>query len=242
MSGLLAALLVALAAALIWPALPAPWLSPPSGSTATAPSLQVESALVRHRILVALLAGLVGVTIVGGAVGWVIAVVGSTAVWATIGRMEPAWVRVDREQAQRELPHVIQLLAMVLNSGASLPDAVRQVAGALPGPATAALRHAEGRLSIGVAPDQVWGELAAQPGFERVGRALARSHGSGVPVADVVRRLGVDLAREARAEAEDRARTVGVRAAVPLGLCLLPAFLLIGIVPVVAASLSAVVW
>lgn len=238
MSGVLPALLFALAAALIWPARP----SPPSGSAAAAPSLQVESLLVRHRIPVVLLAGLAGVTIVGGAVGWMVAVVGSVFVWATIRRMEPAWVRADREQAQRELPHVIQLLAMVLNSGASLPDAVRQVAGALPGPATAALRHAEGRLSIGVAPDQVWGELAAQPGFERVGRALARSHASGVPVADVVRRLGVDLAREARAEAEDRARTVGVRAAVPLGLCLLPAFLLIGIVPVVAASLSAVVW
>ncbi len=35
-----------------------------------------------------------------------------------------------------------------------------------------------------------------------------------------------------------RARRVGVRAAVPLGLCLLPAFLLIGIVPVVAGLVS----
>ncbi|HEY9566052.1 MAG TPA: type II secretion system protein, partial [Nocardioides sp.] len=70
----------------------------------------------------------------------------------------------------------------------------------------------------------------------------ARAHGSGVPVAEVVRRLGVDLAREARADAEDRARTVGVRAALPLGLCLLPAFLLIGIVPVVVASMQAVAW
>jgi len=31
---------------------------------------------------------------------------------------------------------------------------------------------------------------------------------------------------------------VGVRAAVPLGLCLLPAFLLIGIVPVVAGLVA----
>jgi Flp pilus assembly protein TadB len=151
-------------------------------------------------------------------------------------------VRADREQAARELPHAVQLLGMVLASGAALPDAVRQVARALPGPATAALRRSEARLSVGVSPGQVWTELADQPGFERVGRALARAHGSGVPVADVVRRLGLDLAREARAEAEDRARTVGVRAAVPLGLCLLPAFLLIGIVPVVVASMQAVAW
>jgi hypothetical protein len=37
---------------------------------------------------------------------------------------------------------------------------------------------------------------------------------------------------------EERARTVGVRAALPLGLCLLPSFLLLGIVPLVVGLLS----
>ena len=36
-------------------------------------------------------------------------------------------------------------------------------------------------------------------------------------------------------EVEERARAVGVKAAVPLGLCLLPAFVLIGVVPLVVA-------
>ena len=35
-----------------------------------------------------------------------------------------------------------------------------------------------------------------------------------------------------------RARAVGVRAALPLGLCLLPSFLLLGIVPLVVGMLS----
>ena len=47
-----------------------------------------------------------------------------------------------------------------------------------------------------------------------------------------------ELAARAHADAEDAARRVGVRAAVPLGLCLLPAFLLIGIVPVVAGLVA----
>ena len=51
-------------------------------------------------------------------------------------------------------------------------------------------------------------------------------------------RLAGDLARRARADAEDRARAVGVKAALPLGLCLLPAFVLVGIVPLVAALLT----
>ncbi|MCW2792983.1 MAG: type secretion system protein, partial [Nocardioides sp.] len=39
-------------------------------------------------------------------------------------------------------------------------------------------------------------------------------------------------------DVEDRARAVGVKAALPLGLCLLPAFVLIGIVPLVAGLLT----
>jgi hypothetical protein len=57
-----------------------------------------------------------------------------------------------------------------------------------------------------------------------------------------VTRLSEDLGRLHRAEVEDLARSVGVRAAVPLGVCLLPAFLLVGIVPVVVASLAALGW
>jgi len=35
---------------------------------------------------------------------------------------------------------------------------------------------------------------------------------------------------------------VGIRAALPLGLCLLPAFLLIGIVPLVVSALTVLRW
>ena len=57
-----------------------------------------------------------------------------------------------------------------------------------------------------------------------------------------VERLADELARTARADVEDRARAVGVKAAVPLGLCLLPAFLLLGIVPLVAGLMSTLAW
>ena len=53
-----------------------------------------------------------------------------------------------------------------------------------------------------------------------------------------VERLAADLAGRARAETEERARAVGVKAAIPLGVCLLPAFVLVGIVPLVAGLLA----
>ena len=66
---------------------------------------------------------------------------------------------------------------------------------------------------------------------------MVRAHRSGAPVTDEVARLAEELDGRARARVEDRARTVGVKAAVPLGVCLLPSFLLIGIVPLVAGLL-----
>ncbi|KQY62694.1 type II secretion system F family protein [Nocardioides sp. Root140] len=200
------------------------------------------SLLVRFRPLVSACAALGGVTFFSMPLGGVVAVVGFVAAWVTIGRSEPAAVRRQREAAVRELPQVVHLLGLVLAAGGSLPEAVRQVSRALPGPGAEPLRRAEARLGIGMAPVDVWRELSAVPAYDRVGRALLRAEASGVPIADVVRRLGNDLEREERARVEDRARTVGVRAAVPLGLFLLPAFLVIGIVPVIAAALGSLSW
>jgi hypothetical protein len=46
------------------------------------------------------------------------------------------------------------------------------------------------------------------------------------------------LAEAELAAAEERARSVGVRAALPLGLCLLPAFVLLAVVPIAAGLLE----
>ena len=82
--------------------------------------------------------------------------------------------------------------------------------------------------------------MAREPVLAPLGRALARSQATGASVVSSVDRLSDELAREARAAVEDRARAVGVQAALPLGLCLLPAFLLVGIVPLVAGLLATV--
>ena len=201
-----------------------------------------EDLLARHRLLWALCSGVAGPTLLGGPVGLLAGAGAAATVWVLVGRAEPRAVRRHREAARQDLPHVVQLLAAVLRGGGSVDQALAQVGRALPGPATDALRAAEGRLRVGAGPAQVWADLAADPALAPLGRALARSAESGASVVDVVARLSEELARGHRGEVEDLARSVGVRAAVPLGVCLLPAFLLVGIVPVVVASLSALGW
>jgi pilus assembly protein TadC len=84
------------------------------------------------------------------------------------------------------------------------------------------------------------GELCDDDVLAPLVRTLTRAERSGSSVVDAVEQLAEQLEREAGAAAEDAARRVGVAAAVPLGVCLLPAFLLIGIVPTVAGLLTQV--
>jgi len=71
-----------------------------------------------------------------------------------------------------------------------------------------------------------------------LGRSLARAVRTGASVAEAMTRLAEDLRRTARTEAEGRARAVAVKAAAPLGLCLLPAFALVGVVPLLAGAVT----
>jgi len=192
----------------------------------------------RWRPMLCGLAGVAAASFVGGYAGIVAGVITAGVVWNVIARAEPAGRRRERERASAELPHVVRLLGAALSSGAAPAEALEVVAAALPGPAADRLAPVALRLRLGADPGRTWSALAADPALGSLGRALARAHDSGASVAVSVARLADDLSRSARADVEDRARAVGVRAAAPLGLCLLPAFLLIGVVPLVGGLIS----
>lgn len=192
----------------------------------------------RRRWLLSALAGAGGWLFVGGPGGPVAAAVVAAGSWWLLGRVEPTEVRRAREQARRDLPHLVRLLGAALRAGAAPGDGLRLVCAALPGPAADRLAGIPDRLALGVEPVRVWGSLADDDALAPLGRSLARAHETGAPVVDAVERLADELERSARSRVEDRARAVGVKAALPLGLCLLPSFLLLGIVPLVAGLLS----
>lgn len=219
-----------------------PRMRAPAEPLEVGPPSPDKGLLRRGRGLWAALAGCAGWLFLPGALGGLAAAGLAYAVWTVAARAEPPGVRRRREEVRRGLPHVTRLLAIALAGGQAVPSALAQVAAALPGPASEELAVARSRLAIGVPAQRVWEELAMVPGLEVLGRVFARAEVSGAPVAEVVSRLADELAAEARAGVEDRARSVGIKAAVPLGLCLLPSFLLIGIVPVVAAAVAALRW
>ena len=194
---------------------------------------------VPRQVAVALAAGFGAWLVVGGAAGMVAAALAAALAMLVLRRAEPAVVRREREEAARELPHLVDLLGATLRSGAAPLDGLRTAAAALPGPAA---RRVQPMLTAARFGGSLGGlaELADDDVLAPLARTLARAERSGSSVVDAVEQLADELEREAAATAEDAARRVGVAAAVPLGVCLLPAFLLIGIVPTVAGLLSAV--
>jgi len=232
--------LAALGVALAVPGAPRLPSAVPPGRTR--PGGDRPAGLRRWRLPCALLAGTGAAVLLGGPAAPLAGVVAGAATWVAAGRIEPRAVRLRREEVRRDLPHVVTLLGAALRSGAAPGPAIELVCRALPGAAADLLGPVAARLALGGDPQEVWSALADDPAIGPLGRAMARAHRSGAPVVEAVDRLSDELARRARAEVEDRARAVGVRAAVPLGVCLLPAFLLLGIVPLVAGLAQTITW
>jgi pilus assembly protein TadC len=155
--------------------------------------------------------------------------------------MEPPAVRRRREQLAASVPHAVDLLAACLAVGLSPGAALEQVTAVVEPPMAEELSELSSRLRLGVDPVTVWRDLGRHPQLGGLGRAVSRAVESGASVADAMLRLAEDLRRQTRADVESMARAVGVKAALPLGVCLLPAFVLVGVVPLVAGSVSVLV-
>ena len=129
----------------------------------------------------------------------------------------------------------LDVLAVCLASGMAVSSAAATAAPSAPPKLAAVLRRAADLLALGADPSVAWsispdlpaGSVDAQT--DALLRLARRSASSGAALADGV----AELADESRHDAA-AAERAGVLIAGPLGLCFLPAFVCLGIVPVVA--------
>lgn len=188
--------------------------------------------------LAAALAGVGVAVLVGGLPGAAVGLVVAVLVPRALARFEPRQVRDRRERLVAQAAEVADLLAACLASGAPVPTAVEAVATAVGPPAADPLRGWVAAVALGADQAQSWRGLAAEPALAPLALAAARSADSGAPLADLLPGVAADLRRRSRSRAENAARAAGVAAVAPLAACFLPAFLLLGVVPVVAALAS----
>ena len=88
---------------------------------------------------------------------------------------------------------------------------------------------------MGAAAEHAWQSVMDEPALAPIGEAFRRSSASGAPLVRVLTGVARDLRRRHLLAVQSAARSAGVSAVVPLAACFLPAFLLLGVAPVVAS-------
>jgi pilus assembly protein TadC len=185
-----------------------------------------------------------------GALGW--AATGSTTAGVLTAAVGVGLGLILRRLADRprrsdddpvDLAGAWEQLAVCLEVGLPVAAAVAAAADALDGRTGAELRRVAGLLELGADPAQAWraAENASGPsslgqdgsGLAAFARAAARSAGTGAALARTARTEEQRIRAALVDTAEARAQRAGVLITAPLGLCFLPAFLVLGIAPVV---------
>ncbi len=126
------------------------------------------------------------------------------------------------------------LLAACLRAGLPVPTAMTVVAGELPPEAARALRSSAELLALGADPATAWEPATSCPDTAPLARGARRTTQSGTALADLVTDLAATVRATAADSAEAKAQRAGVLITAPLGLCFLPAFVCLGVAPVIA--------
>jgi hypothetical protein len=93
-------------------------------------------------------------------------------------------------------------------------------------------------LREGADPETAWHPLAVDGATAPVAAAALRASRTGAPASETVAKAARDLWTCAEHAAQAQLRSTAVRAAMPLALCFLPAFVLLGIVPTMIGVLA----
>lgn len=182
-------------------------------------------------VLTFVLVGGAGGVLAGLAVGW-----GAHRALARQRGAESArWAAAEVRAA---LAPAGDLLAACLAAGAGPRESAEAVGRSLDGPVAERLRQVAAELRLGGEPAAVWPRLAELPGAEGLARSMERAGISGVPAVESASRTAAELRAEQARAAVARARRAGVLVTVPLSACFLPAFLVLGVTPVLIGLAS----
>jgi tight adherence protein B len=227
-----------------WRGLAAAWQVATVAGASLAPSLRQFASSLRelaqtHRDLSVALAGPVATARMVMVLPLIGVLFGLALGFDTLGTLfttAPGWVCLllgialmvgarlwNRRLVARAQPRILtpgldlDLMAIAVSGGASL---VR-----------ASVAVEEARAVCGLAPD-------GAAGIESV---LSLSRRAGVPAAELLRSEAEEMRRKARSDGQRAAATLAVSLMLPLGLCILPAFMLLGVAPLIISIVSSTV-
>jgi Flp pilus assembly protein TadB len=199
---------------------------PPSTAAPEPPPLRASWVAIG-----ALAVGALGWAALGPLAGLLLAAAAGAAGAVALRRTAtPAGPALEQDT---ELAAGWELLAVCLEAGLPVAVAVTAAAESLTGSVGARLRRVSGLLELGADPADAWPAAGDVPALATFARAAGRSASTGSALAQVARAEGTRIRAALLDSAHARAQRAGVLITGPLGLCFLPAFLVLGIAPVV---------
>lgn len=182
-------------------------------------------------------AGLTGYVLIGGVAGGLVGLAGAYGVRRWQLSRKPDAGAADGvaggREAARQLPLAADLLAACLSAGAGPREAAEAVGESLGGPVGERLARAAAELRLGGEPAKAWGWFGRISDASALARCLERADSTGAPAAEPVARLAERFRADRARTAAARGRRAQVLITAPVGLCFLPAFLAVGVAPVV---------
>ncbi|KAB2589959.1 type II secretion system F family protein [Streptomyces arboris] len=181
-------------------------------------------------------AWLAGWILIGGLMGCAVGAAAAYGTWRwqrSRPRPGPGESREERAAIAGQLPLAADLLAACVAVGAGPREAAEAVGESIGGPVGDRLARVAAEIRLGGEPAEAWGRLGEIPGAGPLARCLHRAGSTGAPAAEPVSRLAEAMRAEQAGAAVARAQRAGVLITAPVGLCFLPAFLAVGVAPVI---------
>jgi tight adherence protein C len=167
---------------------------------------------------------------------------------AYVGARAPMFVAARAARSRRaaidaEVPQLLDLLAAGSSAGLAAPLALRRAADGLHGPLSSELRGAFDAVDLGGRWRDELRSLAdrlALPDLARAVSTVTRSESLGASLTSSTVELAATVRASRRAAITERARTAPVKMLFPLVFLVLPAFLLLTVVPVLLTTLQSI--
>lgn len=146
-----------------------------------------------------------------------------------------------RKATNFEILQALEIIRLGISSGMTISDALQYAQNHSPYAAAQELELGLNQFRVGFPLSRGLEEVAmANPGWRSITDALITSLHSGSPVANQLGDVEFVLQSFLDAEKLKLIKSVAVKSVLPLGLCFLPAFIFLAVIPIVAGLIGGI--
>lgn len=145
------------------------------------------------------------------------------------------------ERIDRELPELVDLLVVTVESGLGFSSSMQLAAERLDGPLGDEMRLAMREQTMGLPTDQVLENMLERsdtPSMRSFVRSVRQGESLGVSIGQILRNLAIEMRKRRRAAAEERAQKAPIKILFPLAGLIFPALFVVLLAPAVINFLN----